>query len=267
MLDTTMTHTTGDTGATGVMTEDAFLDGRLTVMQPEKGFRAGIDSVFVAAAVPAAPGDSVFEAGLGPGVAALCLLARVAGARVTGVELDARYCMLAERNAERNGMGDRLRVIRGDVREGLRRDLASWPAHGSFAHAFANPPYHEEGRSQPPANSLKAVAHSYGAKDLEVWIAVLAAMVAPRGTVTLIHRADAMGRILAAFDEQRLGDVRVCPLFPRPGENASRILVQGVKGSRAPLQIMPGLVLHRPDGAFSLEADLILRRGQAFPMR
>ena len=69
------------------LTEDGFLGGRLRILQPEKGVRAGIDSVFLAAAVPAHTGDSVFEAGIGPGVAALCLLARSPGVEVTGVEV------------------------------------------------------------------------------------------------------------------------------------------------------------------------------------
>ena len=262
-----MMHAENDGTGAGVLTEDAFLDGRLKVLQPEKGFRAGIDSVFVAAAVPARPGETVFEAGLGPGVAALCLLARVPDVHVTGVELDTRYCMLAERNAELNGMSGRLRVVRGDIREGLRKDLAHWPPHGSFAHAFANPPFYEEGSVQKAATSLKAVAHAFGPEDLELWIAVMAAMVAPRGTVTLIYRPAALGRILTAFEQNRLGDVRVAPLFPKPGQAASRIIVQGVKGSRAPMQLLPGLILHRPDGAFSLDAELVLRRGQAFPLR
>jgi tRNA1(Val) A37 N6-methylase TrmN6 len=262
-----MMRASGEGSGAGVLTEDAFLDGRLKVLQPEKGFRAGIDSVFVAAAVPAQPGDAVFEAGTGPGVAALCLLARVPDVHVTGVESDARYCMLAERNAELNHMSGRLRVIHGDVREGLRKDLATWPPHGSFAHAFANPPYYEEGSVQRAASALRAVAHAFGPEDLEQWIAVMAAMVAPRGTVTLIYRPEALGRILAAFDQQRLGDVRVAPLFPKPGQAASRIIVQGVKGSRAPMRLLPGLILHRPDGAFSLDAELVLRRGQAFPLR
>ncbi len=256
----------GPRSAAGVLTEDAFLNGRITVMQPEKGFRAGIDSVFVAAAVPAKASDAVFEAGTGPGVAALCLLARVPDVTITGVEQDVRYAMLAERNAEKNGFSGRLRIIRGDVREGLRRDLASWPEHGSFAHAFANPPYYEEGSVQAPTAPLKSTAHVFGPEDLETWIAVLAAMVRPRGTVTLVYRPETLGRILAAFEAHKLGDVRIAPLYPKPGQPASRILVQGVKASRAPTRILPGIVLHRSDGAFSLEADMVLRHGKAFPL-
>ena len=47
-------------GIPASLTEDGFLGGRLRILQPEKGFRAGIDSVFLAASIPCAPGESVY---------------------------------------------------------------------------------------------------------------------------------------------------------------------------------------------------------------
>jgi len=123
------------------LTEDGFLGGRLKILQPEKGYRAGIDAVFLAAAIPCTSGETLFEAGIGTGVAALCVAARVPGVHVTGIEIASRYAMLAEENAKRNGFARLIRVIHSDVKEALRRDLASMPAHGSFNHGFANPPY------------------------------------------------------------------------------------------------------------------------------
>ena len=58
------------------LSEDAFLGGKLNILQPEKGYRAGIDAVFLAATIPATDGETVFEAGIGAGVVSLCLLAR-----------------------------------------------------------------------------------------------------------------------------------------------------------------------------------------------
>ena len=45
------------------LTEDGFLGGRLRVLQPEKGYRAGIDAVFLAATIPCAAGETVYQAG------------------------------------------------------------------------------------------------------------------------------------------------------------------------------------------------------------
>lgn len=248
------------------LTEDGFLGGRLRILQPEKGFRAGIDSVFLAASVPCREGEQVFEGGMGAGVAALCLLARQPGVQVTGVEFATRHVMLCEENAKRNGFAGRLRVIDADMREALRRDQVGMPVPGTFHHAMANPPFFEEGKSTPSPHLLKAQANAFGPADLELWIKVLHAMLVPRGSVTMVNRADALGQLLDCM-HNRFGDIRIAPLFPRRGTPASRIIVQGIKGSKAPLQILPGLVLHDAGNAFLPEAEMVLRDGAAFPLR
>jgi tRNA1(Val) A37 N6-methylase TrmN6 len=248
------------------LTEDGFLNGALRILQPEKGYRAGIDAVFLAASVPCAEGDHVFEAGIGTGVAALCLAHRVAKLHITGIEVAARYALLAEENASRNACGAGIRVIHADIREALRRGSALLPTAGSMAHAFANPPYFEEGKSTPSPVALKAGAHSFGPEDLDLWVKAMHTLIAVRGTATVIYRAEALARVLATF-EGRFGDITVAPLFPRAGLAATRVIVQGVKGSRAPLQLLPGLILHNEDGKFTAAAEAILREGAAWPMR
>ena len=248
------------------LTEDAFLGGRISVLQPEKGFRAGIDSVFLASTVPCQPGDTLFEAGLGTGVAALCILSRVPDIHITGVEVATRYAMMAEQNASRNGFASSLEVIKGDVKDALRRDLAQWPAHGSFSHAYANPPFFEQDKVRASPDLLKAQATAFGPEDLVLWVKVLHTMVALRGSCTFVHRAEALGRLLNAM-EGRFGDIRVAPLYAREGMAASRVIVQGIKGTKGPLQLLPGLVLHGASSQFTPEAEAILRDGLAWRLR
>lgn len=247
------------------LSDDAFLGGRLRLLQPEKGFRAGIDSVFLAAAVPCTAGDSVFEAGIGPGVAALCLLARNPDVHVTGIEVASRYALICEENARRNGVADRLRVIHADVRDALRKDQAAMPPAGSFAHAMVNPPFFDQASSTASPHLLKSQAHAFAAEDLGLWVKLLHAMLRPRGSVTIVHRADALGQLLDSM-QNRFGNIRIAPLFPRRGEAASRLVVQATKGSKAPLQILPGMVLHDAGNGFTPEADAVLRDGAAFPL-
>lgn len=248
------------------LTDNRFLGGRLSVLQPAKGYRAAIDAVFLAAAVPCKPGDTVFEAGLGTGVAALCALARVEDVRVTGVEIAGRYAELAEQNAKRNGFEDRLDVVQGDISKLLAGKLSPCLTPGSFAHALANPPYFEARKVRQSPDRLKSVANAQACEDLEVWVKALASMVEPNGTVTFVHRAEVLGRLLKAM-EGRLGDIRIAPLFPRQGRPASRVIVQGVKGSKAPLQLLPGLVLHGAGSGFTPDAEAVLRHAAALPLR
>ena len=45
----------------GLLSQDSFLNGRVTLFQPERGYRAAIDPVFLAACIPACPGEKVLE--------------------------------------------------------------------------------------------------------------------------------------------------------------------------------------------------------------
>jgi tRNA1(Val) A37 N6-methylase TrmN6 len=82
----------------------------------------------------------------------------------------------------------------------------------------------------------------------------------------MINKADALGKILACM-EDKFGDIRIAPLYAREGMSASRIVIQGIKGSRAPLQLLPGLILHEDDNIYSADAEAVLRDGVAWRLR
>ncbi len=246
-------------------TEDAFLGGKLTIAQAVHGSRAGLDAVFLAAACPAKSGDQVLDAGTGSGIVALAIARRVEGVNVTGVEIDADLCELARNNAVQNGLTDRAAFHCGDLSAPLSRLVALGLAPDSFDHAVANPPFLEEGEARLPQGAMLNRAHASAPGELESWIKCLASFVKPRGTVTIVHRADALPRLLGCL-QGRFGGLAVYPLFPRDGATASRILVQGRKGSRAPLRLMRGMVLHGAGNGFTAEAEPILRNGLALEL-
>lgn len=239
------------------VTDDAFLGGRLRLRQPAAGYRAAIDPVLLAAAVPAAPGERVADLGCGVAAAALCLLARVPGVVAGGLELQAPLVALAAENAGLNGFEDRLTVAVGDV-AALPEDFAI----GSFDHVMMNPPYLEPGSVRAPALALRRIATVEGAPALEAWLAQGTALLRPRGSLTVIHRADRLDRLLPAI-AKGCGDLAVFPLWPRRGDSARRILVQGRKGAAGPLRLLPGLVLHEEGGAYTAAAEAVLRDAAA----
>src|SRR5215475_7706965 len=96
---------------------DAFLDGRIHVRQPAKGFRSGLDAVFLAAACPVTSGGSVLEAGCGAGTASLCLLARLVSIKVMGIEADGSLAALARENAAANGFAGNFETVTADLTE------------------------------------------------------------------------------------------------------------------------------------------------------
>jgi tRNA1(Val) A37 N6-methylase TrmN6 len=256
---------TGAKDKRGATSADDFLGGRICVVQPRGGHRAGSDAVFLAAAVPARAGERVLDAGAGVGVAGLCLLARVADLEVTAVEIDAELCALAEQNALRNGFIKKLKVVDTDVTATANILRAAGLAREGYDQVIANPPFHAEGTVRVAPDRARAAAHVMGREGLAAWVRFLATFAAPKGRLTLIHRADCLGGLLSLLD-RRFGDIAIFPLFPKEGEPATRIIVQGRKGSRAGLKLLPGLVLHARDGSYTERAEAVLRGGQALDL-
>jgi tRNA1(Val) A37 N6-methylase TrmN6 len=251
----------------GDVTDDAFLGGALNILQLRNGYRAGLDAVMLAAAVPAEASRPLrlLDVGAGVGTAGLCLAHRAPFAEVVLLEKEPQLAALAAENIARNDLATRVRVVTGIVGGGA----TDWRALGlleeSFGHVIANPPYHDTDAGTLPPDALKAGAHAMPDGELEAWARFMARMTAPGGEATIIHKADALARVLAVF-EPRFGALKVLPLHPRQGAPAHRVLVQGVKGSRAPLQILPGFVLHDEGNAFTPAAQEILRAAGPLPM-
>ena len=249
-------------------TRDAFLDGRLTVLQPRNGPRAAIDALFLAAAIPAieGKGQSVLEAGMGTGIAALALCSRITDCHVTGVDVQGELLALALENVSQNKFEDRITLVEADITAGGEPLEAAGLLRESFQHVTANPPFFTSGKTREQADPSTARAYTAQPGDLEKWVRFFTAMAAPRATLTLIHRTEALEELLALL-KGRFGALVVYPLFPKKGAPAKRVLVQGIKGSRAPLELVQGMVLHEADGSYTEQADLILRGGAGLEIR
>jgi tRNA1(Val) A37 N6-methylase TrmN6 len=239
-----------------VTTGGHLLGGRVVYRQPAAGFRSGIEPVLLAASVPARAGEHVLEAGTGAGAALLCLSARVPEVRATGVESDEAMAGLAAENARANGFGG-IEIIADWI------ETAALP-HG-LDHAIANPPYHSpEGTASPVA--VREIAKRGSGTLLAAWIGRLAGALRDRGSLTLIVPAGMSFCCLTAMADSRCPCTALFPLWPKSGRPAKLVLLRGVKNSSTPMRLMPGLVLHNPDGSFTDAAQAILRGGAALAL-
>lgn len=235
------------------VSDDSLLGGRVALRQPRSGYRAAIDPVFLAAAVPAGPGDLVLDVGAGVGAAALCLARREPGCNIRGIELQRELVRLATENVIANGLSSRVDVMVGDLLHPPPR-----LAPGAFTHVMANPPYLPESAGSPPPDAGKARANVESEAALSDWVRFALGMVRPKGSVTFVHRADRLPALLGAMAAQA-GDIAVFPLWPGVGKPASRVIVRGRKGVESPTRLLPGLVLHEADGRYTTAADTVLR--------
>jgi tRNA1(Val) A37 N6-methylase TrmN6 len=250
-----------DSGAASdVLTEDRWLGGRLTLLQPKRGHRVGTDAALLVAAAGEARQGRIVDVGAGVGAVGLALAKSSTLVSVDLVELDPELTRLAEANAALNELQARIRVLRLDALNPKERREAGLAESASCV--VTNPPFFDAKAVRASPDEGKARAHvlagGHASATLADWIHASLAMLAPGGRFLMIHRPDALAQILAAIGT-RLGALALLPVHPAAYTSAHRLLVAGVKGSKAPLHIAPGLVLHGADGQMTAEADSIHR--------
>jgi tRNA1(Val) A37 N6-methylase TrmN6 len=246
---------------TAGVTSDTLLDGRVRLLQPAAGHRAGTDAVLLAATTPPGCPGPIVDLGASTGAVGIMAGLRAPEARLVLVEIDPAMAELARSNAAANGVGGRTTVVASDVTAAQRERAAVGLAKGDAALVLCNPPWLSPGRSRASPQPQRRMAHMLGPGELDLWVRAASDLLASKGALVLIHRAEALAECLSALSG-RFGMVRVLPVHPRADAPASRILVGALKGSRAPLALLPPLVLHAEAGQFSALAAAV-HRGEA----
>lgn len=238
------------------MSQDHLLGQRLSLYQRQDGHRFGIDAVLLAAGVSAYQGDKVLEVGCGVGAALFCLGTRVPGLWLTGVERESSLVTLARKNAFKNGFGDTSSLLQGDI---FDKSLDLEPQ--SFDHVMTNPPF-IEGNQTLSQSALKARAyHADEGKCLKDWVRACLKYTKPRGTFSLIHRADHLDKLIQGLTG-RVGDLKILPLASKQGRAPKRVIVTGRKGVNNPCTLLFPLLVHEQDGTYTDQAREILEKGQ-----
>ena len=245
---------------TVAITEDGFLGGRLRLRQPARGYRSGVEPVFLAAAVEAQAGERVLELGCGVGAALYCLGTRVPGLELTGVERDPGTADLARANAAANGIA--ARIVDGDA-----LDLPD-PVRGeSFDHVIANPPWLRSGAG-PGATVPGRDGGRRMVGDVGLWVKAARRRARPGGRIALILPVGELPAALVAAEG--IGAMVATPFASRAGRAPATVILSGRKGARAPF-VLTGVVTvhsgarHAGNGDdFTPEVRAVLRDGHAW---
>lgn len=228
---------------------DGFLDGRLTVEQPKKGFRAGLDSVLLGASLMGASGR-LLDLGAGAGAAGLVALANNPGLEAVFAENDPALLELSNRNIERNGFAGRARTALADAvsGEGIER--------GGFDFVIANPPFYDPARHTVSPSA--PAAHSQKDELIGEWARIAAQALKPGGSALFVHHAQSLDTLRDAFS-RHFGTVIVQPLAPYPGARPIRVLLRGSEGEEGVVEL-PAISVHAlKGGPFAPQVEAALR--------
>lgn len=230
-------------------THDVVYEGQVHLIQPEKGFRAGTDSLLLAAAVDARNGGEALEIGCGCGGALLPAAFRLSETAFTGIEIDPDMAALAEAGVLKNAFAQRINIITANAGDWVRGH------ENRFDLVFANPPFFQPGQIHAPGEG-KASAY-VESLDLAGWIKAMAFAAKPRAPVVIIHRAAELARVLTTLNRVA-GDIVVLPIASKPGDEANRVLIRGRKGlKKGATRLLSPLLRYTADGTLSDAAKAI----------
>ena len=223
-------------------TVDAFLQGRLRLIQSAEGYRFSVDAALLSDFVTTAPGDRVVDLGAGCGVIGLMLLTTRPIDHVICLEIQSTLADQALRNAALNGFSHKMSVIIGDMR--------SAPLSSSAADVvICNPPYRaaKSGRMNPHA--AKAIARHEILASLNDVLSAATRVLKPKGHLGMVYPAGRLTDLLAMMRGFDLEPKRMMIQYSGREGEAKLVFVEAARGGRAGLKILPPLM---DQGRFSI---------------
>lgn len=234
-------------------TLDTFYHGRVSVLQRKKGYRFSVDAPLLADFIRTSAEDEALDLGTGSGVISL-LLSVKPFRRIVALEIQEGLADLARRNVELNGMGDRIEVVRADLRTfepGRRFDLI-----------FSNPPYIRRATGFLSRSEEKSAAKHELHGDIEDIMEKTAAWLESDGRACFVYPEKRRVDFARAADRRGFHIHRFRQVLPRASAPANLFLVElglavGAGAASAEPEVMPPLILFSPDGKYTDETEAI----------
>lgn len=228
---------------------DLILNGRLKLLQSEQGYRFSIDSLLLANFVYTGANERLVDLGVGNGVIALILARRPGVKQVTGIDIQEELVSLARRNVILNDQTAKVEICLADIRE-IKNVLPP----ESFGVAVFNPPYHRSGAGRINPLRQKAIARHEIKAALPDFLAAARYLLSPPGRAYAIYPASRMVELLYQFRRHRLEPKRLQLVHSRMESPARFVLVEGIKGAREELEVLPPLAIYQAEGKYSAAA-------------
>lgn len=245
--------TTPETPRRDGETLGTFYHGRISVLQNKKGYRFSVDAPLLADFIRTRAGDEALELGTGSGVVSL-LLSVKPFRRIVALEIQEGLADLARRNVDLNGAGDRIEVVRADLRTyepGRRFDLI-----------FSNPPYIRKDTGFLSRSEERSAAKHELHGDIEDIMEKTAAWLEPDGRACFIYPEKRRADLARAAERRGLHFRRFRQVLPRADGPANLFLAElglaaGAGAAAAEPEAMPPLVLFAAVGKYTDEAEAI----------
>jgi tRNA1(Val) A37 N6-methylase TrmN6 len=239
-------------------TLDALFQGKLKFFQSRDGYRFSLDSLLLADFMTCRGREKIADLGTGNGIVALILAYRHPSVSITGLEIQPKMVDRARRNVRVNGFEDRVAIRCGDV-----RNVQEVFGPGSFAAVICNPPYRHSTSGRISPNLERRIARHEIAAALGDFLYAGAYLLPIRGRMALVYSARRAVDLLKSMGGVDLEPKRLRVVHSFADTSASLVLVEGVKGGRSGIEVLPPLIVYNKAQEYTAEVEAMLARSAA----
>jgi tRNA1Val (adenine37-N6)-methyltransferase len=236
-------------------TADTFLDGRLRVMQHRNGYRFSIDAILLAYYAAPHPGDKVLDLGAGCGIISLIMACRCRDLRIYAVEIQKELADLAAANVHQNQLKDRIDVLHGDMIL-LTPEMTSGPCD----LIVTNPPYYKSGSGRVNPDGQRAVARHEIKVSLADVLQTARRMLRTAGRLVTVFTAERTADILSQMRAEQIEPKLIRMIHSNRDADARLILIEGLKGGRPGLKVLPPLIVYDEKNDYTDEVQQMFER-------
>ena len=232
------------------------IEEELEIIQDDRFFKFGTDSVLLANFVELRNGDKVIDLGTGSGVIPLLLAYKNTDVKITGVEIQTEAADLAKRNVEFNNLTKDIKILNTDL-----CSLESKLEAGSFDAVVSNPPYLPVEGGKMKGNDYIAIARHEIHAELEDVVAAASYLLKYGGHFFLVHRAERLTEVIETLARYNCQAKELRLVQARSDKEADIFMLKAKKGANPGLRIKPVLIIYQ-DNSSEYTAELKKIYGQ-----
>lgn len=218
------------------------------IIQSSGRFCFGMDAVLLSGFAKAKEGDKVLDLGTGTGIIPILMEAKTKAFHFTGLEIQPESADMARRSVELNGLGDKIRIVQGDIRE-----AGAMFGAASFDVVTSNPPYMigQHGIANP--EEPKAIARHEILCTLEDVIRQAAKLLCPGGNFFMVHRPFRLAEIMVLLHEYKLEPKRMQLVHPFVDKEPNMVLIEAKRGGKPRMTVEKPLIVYKEPGVYMPE--------------
>lgn len=230
-----------------------FLHSGLKLIQDDRFFKLGQDSVLLSDFANIKTGDKICDVGCGNGAISVLLFGKNKNIFVDAIEIQPEVANLAEKNAEINNLPIKIHNFDAkQVEKHLERE--------KYDVVISNPPYFNENSGFVTENTSKKIARVENEFDVFELCKVAKYLLKYGGKLYVVQKPERTSDIFRAMMEQNIEPKILRYIHSNVGSRPSAVLVEGKVGAKPSLQVMPPLFTRNDDGSFTDELLKIYKK-------